>query len=293
MKFRLLLSIVAFLKASLPLPIHKFMNINHYNLFTVTETLTSAGIYSPCFKQPVLFGTICCFSIRATIVWLCQHVPTAGERGNKQGMGGGLTRPLPVLSSPAARNGTRRSATPCLRCPWNGLWAWEGAGCTRRHPSMAMRAPFGDYRTCLGRSYCTALTLTEESTNYLVMEKRCTRITWRNCTAQKCYYSKIGICNFFVIQFGATFADTQSSWSAPGLYLKRTFAHEQVHDWKEHCRCNLLTLIKPQLHYGYPGIRDETILSNFNALNFIFTLLKTEFKAKNVYSQTLFGGLKI
>lgn len=38
--------------------------------------------------------------------------------------------------------------------------------------------------------------------------------------SHKCYYSKIGICDFFV-QFGATFTDTQSSWSAPGLYLKR------------------------------------------------------------------------
>lgn len=26
---------------------------------------------------------------------------------------------------------------------------------------------------------------------------------------------------FFFVRFGAAFADTQSSWSAPGLYLKR------------------------------------------------------------------------
>lgn len=37
--------------------------------------------------------------------------------------------------------------------------------------------------------------------------------------SQKRCYSKIGICNVFV-QFEATFTDTQSSWSAPGLHLK-------------------------------------------------------------------------
>lgn len=104
--------------------------------------------------QTVLFGMMCCFSIDAALVRLCQHLLTAGERGNRQGVGGGLTRPLPELG---------------------------------RHPSLAMRVPFGDYQTIyFGRLCRTALTLAEVPTSYLLMEKCCKGVTWTNCVTQKC-----------------------------------------------------------------------------------------------------------
>lgn len=118
MKFRLLLSAVAFLKASLPLPVHKFVCLILIIIvcLTVKETLTSAGIYGPRFKQPVLFGTRGCFSLCAAVVWLRRHVPT--ERvsvGNRQGWVGGSCAPSQCsVTSPA----------------------WPGR-----------RVPFGDYRT--------------------------------------------------------------------------------------------------------------------------------------------------
>ena len=127
----------------------------------VKETLTSTGIYSPCLSlfclarfavflsMPLLYGSVSTYRL---------HVSMAISSGRP----GGLACPLPVLSSPAARDGTRRRAAPRLRCPRDSLWTVCPTG---RHTSPAMWAPFGDCWTKRsGRSCRTALTLAEEPT---------------------------------------------------------------------------------------------------------------------------------
>lgn len=174
----------------------------------VKETLTSSGIYSPSLKQPVLFGTICGFAICVAIVCLCQHVPTACERSTKQGTG-------------------RRDGLSPPSAAYNSLWTGEGVGGSHccHPPSVAMRLLFGDYWSSHSvRSYLLALTLAEEPTSCLVMEKCCTKITQRSCTTHKCCYSKVGISDFFLFQFGTILQIKQlfCTW----FVSKKTFARE-------------------------------------------------------------------
>lgn len=184
MKFRLLLSITAFLEASLPFPIQIYML--YQSLWFVygqgdadlrwdLQSLSQAA----CFVwQDLLVFYLCCY---------CMALSARSRAG----------RGLPLSQ--------------------DGPWAWEGAVC----PLCLARLPCGGS----AEADTHGLTSAEEPTDYLAVEQRCARITWRNGVSQKCCYSKIGICNVFV-QFEATFTDAQSSWSAPGLHLKNPFAYE-------------------------------------------------------------------
>lgn len=116
-----------------------------------------------------------------------------GSVSTEQGLGGGCLYPR-MVHGPGKE-----------QCALSALPGWPCGGSAEAHTH--------------------GLTSAEEPTDYLAVEQRCARITWRIGVSQKCCYSEIGICNVFV-QFEATFTDAQSSWSAPGLHLKKPFAYE-------------------------------------------------------------------